>query len=145
MDEKDYAGLLAQVIPVVILALLVATGGAHELRRRLHIPWSAGRVVRGLIVDAAILTALIFLEASALLTAGGVTWLQSCAGPEAGLAASVLLLVAVLMEVQSMSEAYRDDGRITGTSSNVVVGALWIILTGAIVGCAVAVWVLNFR
>lgn len=117
-DKAGFASLLAQVIPVVLIAVIVESREAHRERRQRSAAnasdtWRGGRVIRGLAWETVLLTLLVFLEAAALFTAEGRQWLAWFAGIPGAVAVSVLLALATLIYVQTLGVGYRSDVVIT--------------------------------
>lgn len=139
-DRTAFAGVLAQVIPVAILAVIVEARSAHEarakaptgsapslvtggslLRRALRLSWqaigglpsqTAGQVIRDLLIEFVILMFLVFVEVAALLTAAGRSnaFLTWFAGVPGAIGVGVLLVLVGQLYIDNLAETYRSNG-----------------------------------
>ncbi|MBZ9645788.1 hypothetical protein [Streptomyces sp. PSKA30] len=153
MDEEQFAGLLAQVIPVAILAVVLEAKGTHEsaasaakAARDAGQPVQArSALAKNLRRQLGWLMFLAFLEVAALLTAAGeagpvVRWF---AGPPGALGTGVLLVVVGSLYVESVSKTYKDVGLLEATTANKVAQyAVWIqrILIALAIVVVLAFW-----
>ncbi|MDQ0757369.1 hypothetical protein [Streptomyces canus] len=142
-DPKvDFAGVLAQVIPVAILAVVVESRSAHELRARTRAPrtqvptvkwcwrpfvmvWrhvsgqppqqDKKQIFRDLLTEAVVLIFLVFIEMAALLTADGseTALLNWFAGRPGAIAVGVLLVLVGQLYINSLVQTYRSRRKLT--------------------------------
>ncbi|MFJ6900550.1 hypothetical protein [Streptomyces hokutonensis] len=117
-SETAFAALLAQVIPVVMLAIVVEARETH----RLQMDAPAGQPLpkvqwlplpAQLVWEAILFGLLIFMELAALLTADGHRMFRWVAGFTGAI--GVVLLFAMLSQVyiQTTAAAYHAKGRLS--------------------------------
>ncbi|WP_329625862.1 hypothetical protein OG357_38155 (plasmid) [Streptomyces sp. NBC_01255] len=145
-DKLAFAALLAQVIPVAILAVVLEAKSGHETRVRLaertQAPVQVDPTVGWTLVkELGILVILVFLEVAALLTAADqagpfIAWF---AGPPGAIGTGLLLVVVGQLYIENLTWAYdgvtmRPAGQTLRTVANSVMwtavgcGALAILL-----------------
>ena len=142
-DPKvDFAGVLAQVIPVALLAVVVESRNGHELRARTRAPraqaptvkwywWPFAttwryvsgqppqedkkRIFRDLLIETVVLIFLVFIEMAALLTADGsdAAVLNWFAGRPGAVLVGVLLVLVGQLYVNSLVQTYRSRRKLT--------------------------------
>jgi hypothetical protein len=146
-NRAQFAGLLAQVIPVIALAVIVESRSAHGQRRRRSVQeadynWRSWHTVLALAWEALLLILMAFLETAALLTAAGRTELAWFAGVPGAIAVAMLLVFASLIYIQTLAGTYQRDGVINETELRVLnVGIYWAM---GIAGAAAIAGVVYF-
>nr|WSX20163.1 hypothetical protein OG690_10270 [Streptomyces tubercidicus] len=108
MDAQDFAAVLAQVIPVVVLALVVESRFVHTTRLDRGGSAADPQIVWDLVLQVGVLTFLVFLEVAALLTADGqggpfLGWL---AGPPGAVGVGILLVLMGRLYLDSVADTY---------------------------------------
>lgn len=145
MASVNFPALLAQVIPVVVIAVIVEAGSGHQARVAEPKPPSqkTWRTLAWLFHEIAALALLAMLEVAALLTANDkaagpcVAWM---AGPAGGITVGILLMVMARMYVGRVARTYLSSAWITQTESNALNmtagGIAWaaVIVGGVCIG-----------
>ncbi|MBL1087270.1 hypothetical protein JK359_35820 [Streptomyces actinomycinicus] len=115
-DAQTFAGVLAQVIPVAILAVAVEARAVHkaviDAASRPPAPSVDATILRNLKNQVLTLAGLVFLEVAALLALAGeagpvLSWF---AGPPGAVATGLLLVVVGALSVESLAKMYEDVG-----------------------------------
>ncbi|MEU9083333.1 hypothetical protein [Streptomyces sp. NPDC048357] len=166
-DSKvDFAIVLAQVIPVAILAVVVESRSGHELRARTRTPrrqvppinwywvpffavwWYLSgqaprdekkRIVRTLAIESVVLVFLVFIEMAALLTADGseTRILNWFAGRPGAICVGVLLVLVAQLYINSLVQMYRNTRKLTHRRAKRIRALSRILLLSTI---SAAVW-----
>ncbi|MGW3433102.1 hypothetical protein ACWDHW_34975 [Streptomyces melanosporofaciens] len=137
MSEENFAAVLAQVIPVVILAIVVEARHQHQVR-------IDGSISQTLWYDIDLyfqtfnLVVLTFLEVAALITArghGAPAWIRWFAGLPGAVVVGILLIVMGQIYIASLTDSY--DGKLK--HPNAVKAVSYVVLITAIVGGVVGI------
>ncbi|MFH0177229.1 hypothetical protein ACIA6D_14205 [Streptomyces cacaoi] len=108
MSDQDFAALLAQVIPVIVLAIIVEAHYQHDLRIK-HGTGPSGWNDFDLYFQMVNLTIMAFLEVAALITARSehpaavIGWV---AGLPGGITVGILVVVMMQIYVDTLVTAY---------------------------------------
>ncbi|MFJ8469581.1 hypothetical protein [Streptomyces swartbergensis] len=140
MTEKaQFAALLAQVIPVAILAVVVESRSGHEARAKAEGEDAPPTWL--LVLEAITATGLVFVEVAALMTAAGsngglLNWL---AGRPGAIGVCVLLVQVGALHVVNTAEAYERSRKLRRENARAVKITARVILYGSVVFALVAV------
>ncbi|MEU2746678.1 hypothetical protein ABZ613_10300 [Streptomyces collinus] len=165
-EKVQFAAVLAQVIPVAILAVVVEARSGHVARaeaiaaatpapatpaqpgpwwrRALRALWrtmggqpaqTREQVVRDLVIEAIVLTFLVFVEMSALMTAAGsnTSVLNWFAGRPGAIGVGVLLVLVGQLYIDNLAETYRTKGPLGPTEAKIVKTIARILLWCSII------------
>jgi len=119
-EKEQFAALLAQVIPVAILAVVVESRSGHEARAKA--PEGGAPPTWLLVLEAITTTGLVFVEMAALMTAAGsdghlLNWL---AGRPGAIGVCVLLVQVCALHGVNTAEAYERSQKLSREEVNVV-------------------------
>ncbi|MGW1788136.1 hypothetical protein ACWCO0_35460 [Streptomyces tubercidicus] len=136
-EEQQFAAVMAQVIPVVILALVVEARAEHQVRiaRTIGTPRSNKW---GLLVQAAVMPILTFVEVAALLTAHGKppAWIRQVAGIPGVITVGILLIVLGQIYIWSLVDAYGNKSSNPNWVKGFAVGLVLAAIIGGVFGVA---------
>ncbi|MFE9007417.1 hypothetical protein ACFYOY_35755 [Streptomyces sp. NPDC007875] len=139
MSEENFAAVLAQVIPVVILAIVVEARHQHQVR----INGSGSGTIWNdvdLYFQTLNLVILTFLEVAALITArghGAPAWIRWFAGLPGAVVVGILLVVMGQIYIASLADAYDAKQKLKHAGAVKVVS--YVLLGAAIAGGVVGI------
>ncbi|MFM9700382.1 hypothetical protein [Streptomyces europaeiscabiei] len=138
-EEQQFAAVLAQVIPVVVLAIVVEARHHHNLRIDPQGGAAQGGNDFGLYVQIGTLTIMTFLEVAALLTVRGnnaPAWITWFAGFPGVVAVGLLMMAMAQIYIESLADAYdtqlKDHDRVQLVSRCVLGAAILFGVAGVI-------------
>ncbi|MFE7439470.1 hypothetical protein ACFU7X_03260 [Streptomyces chartreusis] len=137
--KAQFAAVLAQVIPVAILAVVVESRSGHEARAKA--PGEAAPAIWELVLEAVIATSLVLVEMAALMTAAGSNegFLNWLAGRPGAIGVGVLLVQVGALYVVNLTGGYERSSKLSSTQANVVKVVARVLLWSSIVLALVAV------
>lgn len=141
MTEKaQFAAVLAQVIPVAILAVVVESRSGHEARAQA--PAGVAPAIWELVLEAVIATGLVLVEVAALMTAAGSNagFLNWLAGRPGAIGVGVLLVQVGALYVVNLAEAYERSNKLSSAQANVVKIVARVLLWGSVIIALVAIF-----
>ncbi|USQ85744.1 hypothetical protein NFX46_19455 [Streptomyces phaeoluteigriseus] len=144
-DKAQFAAVLAQVIPVAILAVVVESRSGHEARAKA--PAGVAPAIWELVLEAIIVTGLVFVEMAALVTAAGsdtgvLNWL---AGRPGAIGVGVLLVQVGQLYVANLAAAYEGNNKLSPTQAKVITNTTRCVLWVSVLLALVTVWVFYLR
>ncbi|GAA2655126.1 hypothetical protein GCM10010425_82210 [Streptomyces spororaveus] len=139
-EKAQFAAVLAQVIPLAILAVVVESRSGHEARAKA--PAGVAPAIWVLVLEAVIVTGLVFVEMAALMTAAGsntfiLNWL---AGRPGAIGVGVLLVQVGQLYVTNLAESYEQNGKLSSAQAKIVKIVTRTLLWCAVLLALVAVW-----
>jgi hypothetical protein len=142
-DKEQFATLLAQVIPVAILAVVVESRSGHEARAKA--PSGTAPAAWSLVAEVIFWTFLVLVEVAALMTAAGSNsrFLNWLAGRPGAVGAGVLLVQVVALYAVNLAEAYERSGRLRHTEAMIVKIVARTLLGGSVGLALVTVFLLQ--
>jgi hypothetical protein len=142
-EKQQFASLLAQVIPVAILAVVVESRSGREARAKA--PAGTAPAAWLLVAEIIFWTFLVLVEVAALMTAAGsnARFLNWLAGRPGAIGAGVLLVQVVALYAVNLADAYERSGRLSNTEAMVVKIVARALLGGSVGLALVTVFLLQ--
>ncbi|WP_138899494.1 hypothetical protein [Streptomyces chryseus] len=139
IEKVQFATLLAQVIPVAILAVVLESRSGHEARAQA--PTGVSPPSWSLVLEALFMTFIVFVEVAALMTAAGsdnrcLNWF---AGRPGAIGVGVLLVQVVALYAVNLANAYQSSGKLCPEQARDVKIVARTLLGGSIVLALVVV------